>query len=296
MKKIFWLILFLAGCVWCNGCIDKTFFPKAALTVVNVDPYYVAWEKQGEGASATYTLPNVRLSLQNDSGIRANLKSVAITYRTRLDEVINDLPAHNSGIELLIGPSTVTEFDLVFNSLELYEFISLTKTSIFPIKASFLLQLEDINRNHMTLEANCLIFSPDATVSSTSPSSSSTSSGGGTSTTSTPSNPSTPSTQGSQNQTLEIEEPKDKAIIELSQSISISGKASSPIVSGIRWYFNPQAGSQNEIEVSRDKLSDSFNPKALQALVPGTYTVLLSGFVGNPPTARKDEITVTLVE
>jgi len=294
MKKIFWLILFLAGCVWCNGCIDKTFFPKAALTVVNVDPYYVAWEKQGEGASATYTLPNVRLSLQNDSGIRANLKSVAITYRTRLDEVINDLPAHNSGIELLIGPSTVTEFDLVFNSLELYEFISLTKTSIFPIKASFLLQIEDINRNHMTLEANCLIFSPDDSVVSSTSSSSSISSGGASSTPTTTSTTTstTTNTQTSQDQTLEIEFPKDKDTILLSQgNIRISGKSSSSIVSGIRWYFNRLDGPQNE--VSKDKLSDVFNPRA-KDLNAGTYTVLLSGFVGNPPTARKDEITVTL--
>jgi len=280
MQKIFWLILFLAGCLWCNGCIDKTFFPKAELAVSSVTPYYVGWEKSGEGASATYSLPGVKISLQNYTGISAELQSTFVEYRTKLGEIITNLPIYTRKQEIKLEPNATTEFDVAFYYQDLIDLSVSTKSSIFPIKTTILLSIKDQNGNDQTVEANCLILSPDLEIANSAPTTTQTPT-----TPTNPTNPTTPTTPTTPVEpTLEIILPIANRSFSRNSQVSFvaSANPSSP-VSGITWTSIPAA-----IFFPPNNLVSSAT-----FLATGPHTIFLSATVSGRQLSDTVRINIT---
>lgn len=269
MKKNFLLLLLVALiCSFHNaGCIKQLTSPTASLTITSVDPYYVSWTKVGDGASATFSLPSVKISLRNDTGIPANLQATSISYRTKLGELITQLPAYTRNQELALAPSATTNFDVAFYYSELLDFTPLTNSPIWPVKATFSLAIKDINGNKQTLEANCIIIKPDITIAAGSPTTTTTPP----TTTPTPTPTLTPS--------LVITSPLPGP--QTSRNILFQCQDTpSNSITGFRWSSIP-AGVQGSTK--------SFN----QTLTAGNYTINLSGtYSGGTVDATPVNITV----
>lgn len=238
------LLLVVFICLIFNvGCIDKAFFPKAELAITSVDPYYVAWNAEGDGASATYSLPSVKIALQNYTGIPAELTSTSISYRTKLGELITQLPAYSRDQEITLEANSTTEFDVAFYYQDILDFTALTTSSIYPIKAIILLSIKDVNGNHQTIEGNCLIVSPDLKISTSAPTTTTTPTAPTTPTTptatqTTPTPPIIPTTPA----TLEITSPTANRSFSLNSQVSFIGVAvPSSSVANISWSSSPTA-------------------------------------------------------
>lgn len=260
MRKLFLMLLIV---ILCWGCSDSFFYPEAKFAVAAVDPFYLAWEKAGEAASATYSLPNITISLRNETAIPANLTSISVKYSTKLGDPITQLPQYSQKYEITLEPNATTDFEIALYYPEILNFIEFTNSDIFPIQASIIIEIVDINNNISHSEANCVIYKPEDTVDFNAPV-----------TTSNPSSPTTtpPTTTDpviARPASIRITTPKDGDQFKIGVSVSFVGIASpaSPI-SDIIWLSSPGG------VLGKDSLVAVANSLSL-----GTHTISLSATV-----------------
>lgn len=229
------LILAFIGCVFV-GCIEKTLSPSAILSITKVDPYYVSWEtKKVEGASDTFTLPEIKISIRSDTGVPATLKETAISYRTRIGEPIKQLPDFIRYQDIYIEPNSTTDVSVAFYDKDLLNFVSLFQSPIYPIRALFRLTIRDLNGNDIFLETSCVIPDPDTPMTAAAPS---TTSNPPPTTTTTPATPTTPDLVPQ----LKIALPLQGTRFRLGTTISCVGSATSNITN-LKWLYEAESKS-----------------------------------------------------
>lgn len=229
------LCLFSIAVFILSGCIEKTFAPKADLTVTSVDPYYVEWIREGGGGGETegaedaiLSLPSVKISLRNNSGIPANLKGTSISYTTMLGEPIDQLFPYKRNQEIKLEASSDIEFDVAFDYLPILALTGKVTSNIYPISARIFIEIKDVNGNVQGIKAHCLILDPEASVSANPPS-----------TQPTP-EPPEPTPEPTPVPTLRIAQPQDGSDHVMDTNVSFVGIASpSNSVSDITWISDP---------------------------------------------------------
>lgn len=258
-----------------SGCAESLFKPSATFTVDSVDPYLMAWEAEGEGASATYTLPNLKISLRNDTPIPANLVSTQVLYSTKTGEIISQLPPYSNKQELALAGNSTTEFEVAIYYPDLFNFISYVSSDIYPINAAVKLNIIDINENTISVEANCQVYRPDISVSYTPPTST-------VNQPTTPTIPATPVGTGTANlASVKINLPSDGA--SLPNPVFFSGIASpSILIESLKW------------ESSRDGVFETAVTATLtRRLRVGEHTISFSGKAGDKEVKDSIKITIT---
>jgi hypothetical protein len=134
-----------------------------------IGSYYVEWEKTGDNASATFSLPNITVSLRNETAIPAYLTSISVKYSTKLGDSISQLPQYSRKYEITLAANSTTDFEVALYYPDILNFVEFTTSDIFPINATIFVEITDVNNNKIYSEANCIVYKPDDRVAYTAP-------------------------------------------------------------------------------------------------------------------------------
>ncbi|EKD81674.1 MAG: hypothetical protein ACD_39C01696G0004 [uncultured bacterium] len=155
-KFLFFLPL-LALSFFVTGCADKFIFPETSLEITSVVPYELI-----PTATDTASLPTTAITIKSLSKIPCNLKGYSINYFTSLGEEIPSAKVTFTPAELEIAAEAEVTFEIKAFSRRMVDIFELSSSQITPVTARFTLEFKDINGNHISRDAHCILHKPDS--------------------------------------------------------------------------------------------------------------------------------------
>jgi hypothetical protein len=155
--KILLMIFLLFSAIFLNGCTDKFFFPQTSLEITSVDPYELI-----PTATDTASLPVTQINIKSLSTIPCSLKGYSIKYFTSLGEEITSARVEYTNADLKIDGEAEISISIRAYSRRMVDIFELSASDIAPVTARITLNFKDINNNHLSREAHCLLFKPEA--------------------------------------------------------------------------------------------------------------------------------------
>jgi len=156
MYKILFFLPLLAATFFVTGCADKLLFPETSLLITSVTPYELI-----ATATDTASLPTTQVNIKSQSKIPCNLKGYSMNYYTILGEEISSAKVEFTQVELEILGEAEVSFEVKAFSRRMVEIFELSSSQIAPVTARITLEFKDLNGNHISREAHCLLQKPD---------------------------------------------------------------------------------------------------------------------------------------
>ena len=156
LYKILFFLPLLAATFFVSGCADKLLFPETSLLITSVSPYELI-----ATATDTASLPTTQVNIKSQSKIPCNLKGYSIDYFTSLGEEIPSAKVEFTQVELEIQGEAEVSFEVKAFSRRMVDIFELSASQIAPVTARITLEFKDLNGNHISREAHCLLQKPD---------------------------------------------------------------------------------------------------------------------------------------